>query len=134
MIAITWDPSSRVLRQFAGIACLVLAAMALAAHGRSPTVRIALACGAAAVGLTAWRRPQHLRLPYVVLTLVVAPLGAAMSHLVLGVLFFGVVTPLGLLARLWRPDPLEMRPNRRVQTDWRTRGGSREASRYLRQS
>lgn len=36
-------------------------------------------------------------------------MGAVVSRVVLAVLFFGVVTPIGLLRRLWGADPLQLK-------------------------
>jgi len=46
-------------------------------------------------------------------------LGRIVSPLVLGVLYFLVVTPFGLLSRLRRRDPLGLKPDPKVPTYWR---------------
>lgn len=57
--------------------------------------------------------PRLLWPLYVLLTLVVFPIGLLISYLLLGVLFYGIFTPVGLffrligrdaLARRWRPE------------------------------
>lgn len=61
------------------------------------------------------------------------PVGWTISHLVLLVLFFAIVTPTALLMRLFRYDPMKRRaePERdSYWTDHRTGGGT---SRYLKQ-
>jgi hypothetical protein len=46
-------------------------------------------------------------------------LGRIVSPLVLGVLYFLVVTPFGLLSRLRRRDPLGLKPDPKAPTYWR---------------
>lgn len=46
-------------------------------------------------------------------------LGRIVSPLVLGVLYFLVVTPFGLMSRLSRRDPLGLKPNPEIPTYWR---------------
>lgn len=36
-------------------------------------------------------------------------MGAVVSRVVLAILFFGVVTPIGLMRRLWGADPLQLK-------------------------
>ena len=61
------------------------------------------------------------------------PLGWLVSHLVLGVLFFAVATPLGLLLRLFRYDPMERRRDARAGSYWVEQRTGGDPSRYLRQ-
>lgn len=61
------------------------------------------------------------------------PVGWTISHLVLLVLFFAVVTPTALLMRLFRYDPMKRRKDPDADSYWtdhRTGGGT---SRYLKQ-
>lgn len=46
-------------------------------------------------------------------------LGRFVSPIVLALLYFLVLTPFGLAARLFRRDPLGLRPDRSLQTYWR---------------
>jgi hypothetical protein len=136
MITVDWDPSQRTLRQFAAVGGAVLAALATATHlrGGAPVVTVACALVALALAATGWARPGALRLPYVLLTYAVLPIGTLVSHLILLVLFYGVITPLGFLARLVRRDPLATRWERGARTYWRERRGARDPSSYLRQA
>ena len=46
-------------------------------------------------------------------------LGRIVSPIVLGVLYFLVLTPFGLAARMFRRDPLGLRPDPKLDTYWR---------------
>jgi hypothetical protein len=49
------------------------------------------------------------------------------SPVVLGILFYAVITPFGLLTRLLGRDPLRLRPNPQLATYWRDRTGPSSA-------
>ena len=58
---------------------------------------------------------------------------ATAAHLITGVVYFAVVTPIGLVSRLARGDTLHRKPDRNERSywiEWPRRGGTR---RYLRQ-
>ena len=136
MIAVDWQPSTRTLRQFAAVALVVLAGVAVVGQlrgGGALTLALPLGLGLA-VGIAGWLRPQALRLSFVLLSLAVYPLGFVVSHLILLVLFYGVVTPLGVLARLAGSDPLNLRPERTAVSFWRQRQRPRGKTSYLRQA
>jgi hypothetical protein len=61
------------------------------------------------------------------------PIGWMISHLVLAVLFFLVVTPTAMVLRLVRYDPLKRRWDRSATTYWTDHRTGEETSRYLRQ-
>jgi hypothetical protein len=134
MIAFNWNPSARTLRQFAAVAAVLLIAWAMSAHARGRSdvgvgVLVGLAVATAAAGVV---RPRALRLPYVLLTLAAYPIGALVSQLTLLILFYGVITPLGLVARLLGSDWLGTR--RRAEGYWRARSRPRDPASYLRQA
>jgi hypothetical protein len=136
MNRLDWDPSPRKLRQFAAVAVVFLVAMATAAHlrGRGEVAQ-ALPLGLGAiVGLLALVRPTALRLVYVLLSLAVFPIGFVMSHLILLVVFYGVITPLGVLSRLARSDLLNLRSDPTARSFWRERRRPRDKASYLRQA
>ena len=49
---------------------------------------------------------------------ITAPIGLAISLLVLGILYWALVTPLGLVARLFGRDPLRRKPDPGARTYW----------------
>jgi hypothetical protein len=136
MTALDWDPSPRTLRQFGVIALAVLAGMAAVAHlrGRGELAQWLPLALAAVAGLLALARPTALRLVYVLLSLAVFPIGLAASHVILLVVFYGVITPLGALSRLARSDLLSLRSDPTARTFWRERRRPRDKASYLRQA
>ncbi len=60
-------------------------------------------------GLAALIAPKALRLAYLAVTVIGIPIGYVVSHVVLAVIFFGVLTPTGLLLRFFKGDPIHRR-------------------------
>src|SRR3984957_8855671 len=104
------NPSRRTLRQFAGLWLLFFGGLGCRQLlGQDPVagwLLLALALGAGIPGLI---RPRLLRLVFVCWMIAVFPVGWLISRLALGVLFYGVFTPLGLWFRFKRRDPLRLR-------------------------
>lgn len=63
-------------------------------------------------------RPEANRPLFVALGVLAFPIGWVVSHVVLAVVFFGVLTPVGLLFRLLGRDPLERRFRADRQSYW----------------
>jgi len=111
MIQVDWSPGPRQLRQFAGAAVPgfgLVGYAVLRATGSLEAAGAVWAFGALAalVGLVV---PTAIRPLYVALMALTLPIGMLVSHVLLRAIFYGVLTPLGLLFRLFRRDPLSLR-------------------------
>jgi hypothetical protein len=132
---IQFDPPSRVLRQFAGlwvVFFLGLAAWQGAVRDRTH-LAYALAALALSVGPLGLFEPRFIRPVYVAWMVLAFPIGWVVSRLILGLLFFGIVTPVGLVLRLTGRDPLLLRPVRGADSYWRARSATHDVRRYFRQ-
>jgi hypothetical protein len=130
-----WNPSERKLRQFAWawLAFVAILWPAIAVmRGHRVTAEVALA-----VGLVGWQigvaRPALLKWPFVLLSLVTWPIGQVVGRLAMVVVFFLVITPMGLVQRLSGRDPMGRRFDATAASYWRPRKPS-APDRYLRQS
>lgn len=63
----------------------------------------------------------------------VFPVGWIVSHAILTVVYFLVLTPVGILLRLTGRDPLARRRRKREETAWTPRRAPEDDSRYFRQ-
>ncbi len=61
------------------------------------------------------------------------PIGWTVSHLLLGLVYFGVMTPIGVVMRLLGRNPMTPTFDRGATTYWQTRSGQTPAERYFRQ-
>ena len=61
------------------------------------------------------------------------PVGWVMSHLVLGIVFYIVFTPIGLIMRLVGKDPMQRRTRSDVDSYWQEHNPHHDPDRYFRQ-
>ena len=61
------------------------------------------------------------------------PIGWTVSHLVLGAVFYLLLTPIGLMMRLCGHDPLHRQFDRQAKSYWIARPKQTDSSRYFRQ-
>jgi hypothetical protein len=136
VISVQWNPERKQLRQFAAIwfpaFCALVGWIVGKKTGHWGTVEAAwMVCGLVAVaGLT---HPPLIRPVFVVLILVTFPIGWVISHLLLGAIFYLLVTPIGLVLRLTGHDPLQLKPPA-GNSLWKTPVGKTDPASYLRQS
>lgn len=132
---IQFDPPVKTLRQFAGLWLGVFGGMAVwEAVGRHrPTVALALAVLALAVGPIGLVRPRLLRPIYVGWMVLAFPIGWTVSQVVLLIVFFGLFTPIGILFRAMGRDPLERQLDRTASTYWTPKPAPTDLGRYFKQ-
>lgn len=145
LIEINWNPDRRILRQFGLIAAGLLLSLAvvamLAPHWRIVAAiplqpaTLAWIAGGLALGcvLLALAAPRALRLLYVVLCGIGLPIGWVVSHAMMALLYYGVITPVGLFFRLIGRDALERRFDPAAASYWRRRTPVTDVRRYFRQ-
>jgi hypothetical protein len=136
MISVQWNPERKQLRQFAGIwfpaFCALLGWMIGAKSGQWTAVQMGWAvCGLlAAAGIV---YPPSIRPVFVGLILATFPIGWVVSHVLLGAIFYGLVTPIGVILRATGHDPLQLKPPTGSSL-WKTPVGKTDPASYLRQS
>ena len=141
LITIDWHPDRRKLRQFGLLmlgGCAVLGLVvawkidwaSLAPEWNRTTLIWAIGL---VFGLLALFRPGWLRPAYLVWMGLAFPVGWVLSHLLLGVVFYGVFTMVGLLFRILGRDPLRLRRPQGVTSYWVDRPTQRRAADYFRQ-
>jgi hypothetical protein len=127
IIKINDNPSTRELRQFAGIwfplFWVIIGSFIYAAGARSGALA-AIGAGAIA-GAIGVARPRFIHPIYLLWMYAAYPIGFVVSHLLLGAIFYLLVTPVGLLMKLIGYDALRRRlrtgePSYWVRTDMAT--------------
>ena len=87
-----------------------------------------------AVAAIYWLIPPLRRPLYVGWVYAALPIGWTVSHLLLGIIYYIVITPIGLLMRLFGYDPLHRRFDRQAKSYWIRRDEPLDSQRYFRQS
>ena len=106
--------------------------MVLARRPRTerPGTLLAVSALVAAAGLLA---PPVIRPVYVGWMGIVFPIGWVVSHALLAIVYFGVLTPIALLVRWRRGDLLRRKPDPESATCWEQRAEVGSIDRYFRQ-
>ena len=144
MIKLNLAPERRILGQFAWLAAFALpvfAALFTRAdarlwqvwewHWSSPAVLWLGAVGTAQLAAFL-AGVRHLTLVlYVVLMVVAWPIGFVISHVFLAVVYYLVMTPIGLVFRLLGRDAIGRSIDRGAKSYWHDRGAPRPAESYF---
>ena len=93
--------------------------------------RVAWSVGAV-VAVVYWVVPRARRPLFIGWNYLTYPLAWVVSHVVLLVVFVAVITPIALLLKLLRFDPLSRRPDAGAETYWVTHDPPRTVERYFR--
>ncbi len=145
VIEIDWNPSRKMLRNFGLIGLVVfltLASIVFFAHKimfwdvapgavtplASVLAALGLLCGAAAMTV-----PRALWPLYMFLTVVFYPLGAAVSYVMMAVIFYLIITPIGIVFKLIGRDSMTRSFDPAATTYWIKRRPPASVKRYLRQ-
>jgi hypothetical protein len=129
------NPSNRTLRQFAGLWILFMGGSAIwqyAAHARTE-LALVLAILALTVGPAGLAFPRVLRPLFVTWLALAFPIGWAVSRIVLMILFWGVITPVAVIGRLFGRDVLKLRRQRQATTYWTPKERPGDVGSYFRQ-
>jgi hypothetical protein len=141
MIEFNRNPSQRDLRWF-GLLLLPFFALISAwlswRHGspyyfHSPLLTFAVLGLSAVAAIVALAAPQRLRWVYVGWMLAAYPIGWTVSHVLMAIIFFLVITPFGAIMRATGYDPMQRRFDRNATTYWEPRPTAPENKRYFRQ-
>jgi Saxitoxin biosynthesis operon protein SxtJ len=132
---IDFQPERKKLRQFAVLwLCFFLGLAVWKGLWQGQTlVGGLLAAIAVAVGVVGSISPARIRLVFVAATVLAFPIGWVVSHLILAMLFFGVLTPVGLLFRLLGRDPLLLKRRANAESYWLAKPPAAHPRRYFHQ-
>jgi multisubunit Na+/H+ antiporter MnhG subunit len=134
MIEINKNPSQRELRQFAGIWFPLFCAMiGLLVFRRSHAAGIAVWSIGAVVALIGLAAPMLIKPLFVGMMYASFPIGWVMTHVLLGILYYGVISPVGAVMRLAGRDTMTRKFDRAAATYWIPREPAADKERYFRQ-
>ena len=132
---IQFDPTTRTLRQFAGLWLVFFGGLGLwEALGRGHSALGAgLAVAAVAIGLPGLAFPGLLRPIYVAWMVLAFPIGWTVSLIMLAILYYGLFTPIGLVFRLIGRDALQRTRRPGLETYWTPKPTPTDPRRYFKQ-
>ena len=134
LLEVNWSPTARQLRQFGFLCLALLPALGWWFAGLNWTVIGTLAGIGAALAAVGVAKPMALKPVFVGLTLAALPIGFVVSQLTLLALYFGVLTPIGLVFRLMGRDALERKFQPGADTYWQPKRRPAGVRSYYRQS
>ena len=135
MIDLNFNPPAKDLRIFAALQIVFFVVVAWVLHQRGYSgSTIGLVCVVSGlVGLIGMIAPTTIRWIYVGWMAAVFPIGWIVSHVLLGVIYFGVFTPYAVIMRIRGRDRLERRFDPAASTYWSPHKQEHESKRYFRQ-
>jgi hypothetical protein len=130
---IDWNPSAPKLRRFGWVALVAFASLGLSARAAlHPATSVVFFVVGAMAALSSLVTPRANRPLYVALLVVGWPVRVVVSNALLVIVFYGVVTPIGVLRRLFAGDPLTRRLDKGAATYWLESKPRRPADDYFR--
>jgi hypothetical protein len=135
IVDINWNPSRKELKTFSLLLIVFFAIVAGLTSGKGAAIETAclIAGGGAVVGIAGVLSPAFIRVVYVVWMAAGFPIGFVVSNVVLALVFYGVVWPIGLMTKLTGRNALQLGLDRKAKTYWNVRPPMKDPRRYFRQ-
>lgn len=136
LIEINRNPSRRELRQFAGIwfpAMMAFIGWLFLRKADSLSIAIAVWTVGVVVSLVGWFVPTFMRWVFVGWMYAAFPIGWTVSHVLLAAIFYLVLTPISLVARVCGRDRLRLKWDRSARSYWVPHAAVTDPKRYFRQ-
>ncbi|MFO0906146.1 MAG: SxtJ family membrane protein [Pirellulales bacterium] len=134
MIKFNRNPSTRDLRTFGLLLGLFTPLMGwlICRKLQVPAPWLPLAFATATLIVVSVAAPQLLRWVYLVWTAVTFPIGWVVSHVVLALVYWLVITPIGLALRACGKDPMQRGFDPSAASYWQERPRTRDKKSYYR--
>lgn len=135
MIDIQWNPGARELRQFSVL--FLVFGCGLTTYwlwgDLGSTLALSLYGVSVAVGVLGLAVPPLVKPVFLTLTLISFPIGMVVSYVLLLVVYYVVLTPIGLLLRVMGKDPMSREIDKKRESYWVERPAPAEVKRYFQQ-
>ncbi len=134
LLDVNWKPSQRELKKFAMLWIGFFGLIGVYVLWRHESLRAAVMLWiVAAAGSAGVVRPSVFRPVYLVWMTLALPIGWTVSHLLLVIVYYVVLTPIGLLMKLVGYDPLQRRLDRSAKSYWITHESPADTAQYFKQ-
>jgi hypothetical protein len=137
LVEINWNIDKKELRKFGLIAVVVLGTAGIILHfvlGVAGIWALMLAGAGLCICLISLVSTKAARTIYLGMTLAALPIGFVVSILLMGIFYFLVLTPVGLVFKLMGRDLLNRRFLPNAATYWSPRQNTSDKERYFHQS
>ena len=144
IVDINWNPTRKELRWFAGLLIIFCGIVAWMVNESSQPVAstfprvispfaIAIAVAGAVIGITGLARPDWVRFVYVAWMVAVSPIAFVVSNLIVAIVFYLVVAPIGFAMKIVRRDALHLEFRDETTSYWQEKQMPKDPRRYFRQ-
>jgi hypothetical protein len=134
LIDVNWRPGRRDLRIFTLLFVLFAGGFGIAAYLKGSVLLAEILWAAAGVvGPVGLVFPRGVWPLYVAMTAVALPIGMVVSTILMILIYFLVLTPIGLVTRMFGYDSMGRRPTAARESYWVERKPEIETRRYFRQ-
>ncbi|QDT93237.1 SxtJ family membrane protein [Gimesia algae] len=132
---INWKPSSRELRIFSVALGSLLALIAFVSFRASASVPLAVTLSGIAVliALVGLMAPEKIKPVYLVWMILLFPVRWAVSCLLIALVYYLIITPIGLTLRLLGHDLVGRHFDSQTTSYWKTERRARQEQDYFRQ-
>ena len=135
MIDLNLNPTQKELKQFSLIQllfCILVSGWFYFKYGNIFSATI-ISVISFLVFLAARIYPSAIRALFVVLTIIAFPIGWVVSHVILFLVFYLLVTPVGLIMKLVGYDPLHRKIDKNTTSYWINRSENKSSESYFKQ-
>lgn len=134
LLNVNWDPGDRELRQFSLLWIAFFGLIGAYCLWGAETWETTLVLWAvAAIGLLGVLVPSLMDPIYTLWMLIAFPIGWVISHVLLLTVFYLVLTPIGLVMRLFGYDPMKLQFDRAAKSYWVPHDPEADRERYFKQ-
>lgn len=135
LIEIKWNPDDKELRFFSlyWFIAFGLFDAAMFYFGGVGLTFFLIAAAALLGGVAGTAYPRAMKPAYLVLMILSFPIGFIVSHIVMAMMFYLVITPIGVVRHLLGVDSLSLKKRKEAAGFWRKRPSSRRPEKYFRQ-
>lgn len=135
LVKINHHPSRFQLAVFGGIWLIVfgILGVSLLRAGRPASLTTFVLTAAVAVPIVGWIAPKAMRLVYLGMAYATFPIGFVVSFVILVLVYYLVLTPIGMLLWAFRYDSMCRNFDQGARTYWNPRGASPSPQAYFRQ-
>lgn len=133
LIEVIWKPTDRQLRQFGLVALVALPLLGWLWHMSNTAIAVMAGSGVVLAALGFLWAPA-LKPAFLGLSLITLPIGLVVGELVLAVVFYGVIVPMGAFFRLIGRDALQQKLEPGASSYWQPKAQPAGSASYFTQS